>query len=60
MMPSNSLALLAMLALGYLGLLSTRISDFATILALLVEQCVALGILTFFVPLNTRNIDELI
>jgi hypothetical protein len=59
MMPSNSLALLAMLALGYLGLLSTHVSGLATLLALLVEQCIALGILTFFVPLNIRNIDEL-
>jgi hypothetical protein len=59
MMPSNSLALLAMLALGYLGLLSTHVSGLATLLALLVEQYVALGILTFFVPLNIRNIDEL-
>jgi hypothetical protein len=59
MMPSNRLALLAMLALGYLGLLSTHVSEFATLLALLIEQCVALGILTFFVPLNIWNIDEL-
>jgi hypothetical protein len=59
MMPSNSLALLAMLALGYLGLLSTHVSGLATLLALLVEQVVALRILTFFVPLNIRNIDEL-
>jgi hypothetical protein len=59
MMPSNSLALLAMLALGYLGLLSTHVSGFATLLALLVEQIVALRILTFFVPLNIRNFDEL-
>jgi hypothetical protein len=48
-----------MLALGYLGLLSTHVSEFATLFALLVEQCVALGILTFFVPLNIRNDDEL-
>jgi hypothetical protein len=59
MMPSNRLALLAMLALGYFGLLSTHVSEFATLFALLVEQCVALGILTFFVPLNIRNDDEL-
>jgi hypothetical protein len=58
-MPSNRLALLAILALGYLGLLSTHVSEFATLFALLVEQCVALGILTFFVPLNIRNDDEL-
>jgi hypothetical protein len=58
MMPSNRLALLAMLALGYLGLLSTHVSEFTTLFALLVEQCVALGILTFFVPLNIRNDDE--
>jgi hypothetical protein len=54
-MPSNSLALLAMLALGYIGLLSTRVSEFATFFAVLIEQCVALGILSFFVPLNIRN-----
>jgi hypothetical protein len=59
MMPSNRLALLAMLALGYLGLLSTHVSKFATLFALLVEQCVALGILTFFVPLNIWNDDKL-
>jgi hypothetical protein len=52
MMPSNRLVLLAMLALGYLGLLSTHVSEFATLFALLVEQCVALGIFTFFVLLN--------
>jgi hypothetical protein len=51
--------LLAMLALGYLGLLSTRVSEFATLFALLVEQCVALGILSFFVPLNIRNVEML-
>jgi hypothetical protein len=59
MMPSNCLALLAMLALGYLGLLSTHVSEFATLFTLLIEQCVALGILTFFIPLNIRNDDEL-
>jgi hypothetical protein len=59
MMPSNRLALLAILALGYLGLLSTHVSEFATLFALLVEQCVALGVLSFFVPLNIRNNDEL-
>jgi hypothetical protein len=59
MMPSNRLTLLAMLALGYFGLLSTHVSGLATLLALLVEQCVALGILTFFIPLNIWNIDEL-
>jgi hypothetical protein len=59
MIPSNSLVLLAMLALGYLGLLSTRVSEFATLFALLVEQCVALGILSFFVLLNIRNIEML-
>jgi hypothetical protein len=59
MMPSNHLALLTMLALGYLGLLSTHVSEFATLFALLVEQCVALGILIFFVPLNIWNDDEL-
>jgi hypothetical protein len=37
MMPSNRLALLAILALGYLGLLSTHVSEFATLFALLVE-----------------------
>jgi hypothetical protein len=58
-MPSNRLALLAILALGYLGLLSTHVSEFATLFALLVEQCVALGVLSFFVPLNIRNNDEL-
>jgi hypothetical protein len=58
-MPSNRLALLAILALGYLGLLSTHVSDFATLFALLVEQCVALGVLSFLVPLNIRNNDEL-
>jgi hypothetical protein len=31
MMPSNRLALLAILALGYLGLLSTHVSEFATL-----------------------------
>jgi hypothetical protein len=51
--------LLAMLALGYLGLLSTRVSEFATLFALLVEQCIALGILSFFVPLNIRNVEML-
>jgi hypothetical protein len=59
MMPSNCLALLAMLALGYFGLLSTHVSEFVTLLALLVEQCIALGILTFFVLLNIWNDDEL-
>jgi hypothetical protein len=59
MMPSNRLALLAILALGYLGLLSTHVSEFATLFALLVEQCVALGVLSFFVPLNIRNDDAL-
>jgi hypothetical protein len=59
MMPSNRLALLAILALGYLGLLSTHVSEFATLFALLVEQCVALGVLSFFVPLNIRNNDAL-
>jgi hypothetical protein len=58
-MPSNSLTLLAMLALGYLGLLSTHVSELTTVFALLVEQCVALGTLTFFVPLNIWNNDEL-
>jgi hypothetical protein len=58
-MPSNRLALLAILALGYFGLLSTHVSEFATLFALLVEQCVALGVLSFFVPLNIRNNDEL-
>jgi hypothetical protein len=59
MIPSNCLTLLAMLALGYLGLLSTHVSEFMTLFVLLVEQCVALGIFTFFVPLNIRNNDEL-
>jgi hypothetical protein len=58
-MPSNRLALLAILALGYFGLLSTHVSEFATLFALLVEQCVALGVLSFFVPLNIQNDDEL-
>jgi hypothetical protein len=58
-MPSNHLVLLAMLAVGYLGLLSTHVSKFVTLFALLVEQCIALGIFTFFVPLNIRNDDVL-
>jgi hypothetical protein len=53
MMPSNRLAL------GYLGLLSTHVSEFVTLFALLIEQCGALGILTFFIPLNIRNNDVL-
>jgi hypothetical protein len=58
-MPSNRLVLLAILALGYFGLLNTHVSEFATLFALLVEQCVALGVLSFFVLLNIRNDDEL-
>jgi hypothetical protein len=58
-MPSNHLMLLAMLALGYLGLLSTHVSEFTTLFALLVEQCITLGIFTFFVPLKIQNDDEL-
>jgi hypothetical protein len=58
-MPSNRLVLLAIFALGYFGLLSTHVSEFATLFALLVEQCVALGVLTFFVPLNIQNDNEL-
>jgi hypothetical protein len=50
-----------MLALGYsyLGLLSTHVSEFTTLFTLLVEQCIALGILTFFIPLNIQNDDVL-
>jgi hypothetical protein len=59
MMSSNHLVLSAMLALGYLGLLSTHVSKFMTLFAMLVEQGVALGVFTFFILLNIQNNDEL-
>jgi hypothetical protein len=39
--------LLAILALGYLGLLSTHVSDLATLITLIIEQVVALGVYSF-------------
>jgi hypothetical protein len=43
MMPSNRLALLAILALGYLGLLSTHVSEFATLSLYLSSSVLLLG-----------------